>query len=117
MPRTDRGARASNLADAVPPVDALVPRELTNRLWAEIRRRPARSLGIALGAGYLAGGGIGTILTARLLGAGARIAMRLAFVPVLADGVERALFTGREPDGSNAHKHASKHGSQREMNS
>lgn len=117
MPRTDRAGRGTRVADAAPAMEALVPRELTTRLWAEIRRRPGRSLAIALGAGYLAGGGIGTILTARLLALGARAAMRLAFVPVLADGVERALFPGREPDRSNVQKHSSKQGSPKEMNS
>lgn len=63
-------------------------------LYDQIKRRPARSLLIAVGAGYVAGGGIGTILTARLLGLGARMAVRLAVIPIFADGIERALFEG-----------------------
>src|SRR5216110_3653713 len=71
-------------------------------LFDEIKRRPARSLLIAVGAGYVAGGGIGTILTARLLGLGARMAVRLALIPIFADGIERALFEGpgNTPAGS-----------------
>jgi hypothetical protein len=66
-------------------------------LFDQIKRRPARSLLIAIGAGYVAGGGIGTILTARLLGLGARMAVRLAVIPIFADGIERALFDGQAP--------------------
>src|SRR3569623_1756381 len=74
MPKSERsGARA-----AAETAREIVPRDLQDRFFSEIRRRPARSLAIALGVGYLAGGGIGTILTARLLGLGARVALRLA---------------------------------------
>lgn len=58
----------------------------------QIRERPGRSLAIAVASGYIAGGGIGTILTARLLSFAARIALRLTVVPLLASEVERALF-------------------------
>jgi len=69
-----------------------------DEMLAEIRRRPGRSLLVAVGTGYLAGGGLGTILTARLLSLGARIAMRLAIVPILVDGMERAVFDRRAGD-------------------
>jgi len=114
MPRSERtNARAA--VDAA--TRELVPRDLQERFFAEVRRRPARSLALALGAGYLAGGGIGTILTARLLSVGARIALRLAIVPVLADGVERALFPSRDCDGSQAPRSQTKQATQKEMNS
>ncbi|HEY4183709.1 MAG TPA: hypothetical protein VGP07_01515 [Polyangia bacterium] len=100
MPRGERGARGGGDTASR---QALVPRELGQRLFAEIRRRPARSLALALGAGYVAGGGIGTILTARLLAVGARIAMRLAVVPLLAEGVERTLFATRAAETNNVH--------------
>jgi hypothetical protein len=64
------------------------------RLIREIRQRPARSLLIAVGTGYLAGGGLGTMLTARLLSLGARVGMRLAIIPLITDGLERAVFDG-----------------------
>ena len=113
MPRAERPS-ARGAAEAA---RELVPRDLEERFFAEIRRRPARSLAVALGVGYLAGGGIGTILTARLLGLGARIALRMAVVPVLADGVERALFPSGEGNGGGMGRSQTKQGSQKEMNS
>ena len=110
MPRADRARAAVGAATR-----ELVPRNWQERVFAEIRNRPARSLALALGAGYLAGGGIGTILTARLLGLGARIALRMAVVPVLADGVERALFPTREGDGSQGQRSQTKQATQKEM--
>lgn len=65
--------------------------ELGGRLFNEIRRRPARSLLIAGGTGFLAGGGLGASVTARLLGATARVALRLAIVPLFLDALERAV--------------------------
>jgi hypothetical protein len=113
MPKSERsGARAA--AEAA---RELVPRDLQDRFFSEIRRRPARSLAIALGVGYLAGGGIGTILTARLLGLGARVALRLAVVPVLADGVERALFPSGEGSSGPGTRSQTKQATQKEMNS
>ena len=72
------------------------PGDLVSRwredLFGQISRRPAQSLLVAVGAGYLAGGGLGTILTARLLAFGARLALRVAVVPIVAGEIERALF-------------------------
>lgn len=113
MPRSDRANTRSAVETAA---RDLVPRDMQERFFAEIRRRPARSLALALGAGYLAGGGIGTILTARLLAVGARIALRLAVVPVLADGVERALFPSSEGNGGPG-RSQTKQATQKEMNS
>ena len=115
MPRSERGNARSAVETAA---RELVPRDLQERFFSEIRRRPARSLALALGAGYLAGGGIGTILTARLLALGARVALRLAVVPVLADGVERALFPSAEGNSGSGQRSQSKQAaSQKEMNS
>jgi len=114
MPRSERGNARSAVETAA---RDLVPRDLQERFISEIRRRPARSLALALGAGYLAGGGIGTILTARLLALGARVALRLAVVPVLADGVERALFPSAEGNSGSGQRSQSKQASQKEMNS
>lgn len=47
----------------------------------ETRERPGRSTAIAVGAGYLLGGGIFTPLTARIVGVGLRIGLRIAFIP------------------------------------
>jgi len=72
------------------------PGDLVNRwredLFGQVARHPAQSLLVAVGAGYLAGGGLGTILTARLLAFGARLALRVAVVPIVAGEIERALF-------------------------
>jgi hypothetical protein len=97
MPRTARTGAAAPSDDAttdLPEAGAQITRWRDDML-DQIKRRPARSLLIAAGAGYLAGGGIGTILTARLLALGARMAVRLAVIPIFADGIERALFDGR----------------------
>jgi hypothetical protein len=80
------------------------PGDLVNQwrddLFGQISRRPVQSLLAAVGAGYLAGGGLGTILTARLLAFGARLALRVAVVPILAGEIERALFEeNRSSDG------------------
>src|SRR3569623_805952 len=114
MPKSERVNARSAVETAA---RDLAPRELLERFFAEIRRRPARSLGLALGVGYLAGGGIGTILTARLLALGARSALRLAVVPVLADGVERALFPSAEGNGGAGQRSQTKQAAQKEMNS
>jgi len=64
------------------------PDDLKDRLseWKDIlrretRQRPGRSTAIALGAGYLLGGGLFTPLSARLVGVGLRIGLRIAFIP------------------------------------
>lgn len=105
MPRTARtGATPSNTEDAtpdLPEVGAQITR-WRDDVIDQIKRKPARSLLIAVGAGYVAGGGIGTILTARLLSLGARMAVRLAVIPIFADGIERALFDGRGPTAAEA---------------
>jgi hypothetical protein len=113
MPKSDRST-ARSAVDAA--TRELIPGDVQERFFAEIKRRPARSLAIALGVGYLAGGGIGTILTARLLGLGARIALRMAVVPVLADGVEKALFPSHEGDGNQSQRSQTKQSNQKEMN-
>ena len=60
--------------------------------WSETLRRqtrehPGRSVALALGAGYVLGGGLFTVLTARLLGAAVRIGVRVAVVPLVTDSI------------------------------
>lgn len=43
---------------------------------------PARTVAMAVGAGYLLGGGLYSRLTGRLLGTGARLAFRMVAVPL-----------------------------------
>lgn len=69
--------------------------ELRDRIEAH----PLRAVGLALGAGYVLGGGLFTALTARLLFGGVRVGMRLAALPFLRDELmgligERGRFTG-----------------------
>ena len=80
-------------------------------IFDEIRRRPIRSLLIAAGTGYLAAGGLATTLTSRVLGTGARLALRLAIVPLFVSAFERLLspdvptssIASSRPD-NNSHK-------------
>lgn len=86
-----QSAAASSEVEGVPSPGELVS-QWREDLYGQINRHPAQSLLVAVGAGYLAGGGLGTILTARLLAFGARLALRVAVVPVVAGEIERALF-------------------------
>jgi hypothetical protein len=76
--------------------------ESLNRRSAEARRKvqgwsetiikhtkanPGRSVALALGAGYVLGGGLFTGLTARLVGAAVRIGLRVAVVPLVTDSI------------------------------
>ena len=60
-----------------------------------VRRNPYGSVAAAVGIGYVLGGGIFTPLTARIVGLGLRLGMRLALLPLLkqelfelAEGIE-----------------------------
>lgn len=60
--------------------------------WAEVLRRearqnPGRSVALALGAGYVLGGGLFSGLTARLVATVVRIGLRVAVVPLVSDGI------------------------------
>lgn len=48
-----------------------------------VRRNPYGSVAAAVGIGYVLGGGIFTPLTARIVGIGLRLGMRLALLPLL----------------------------------
>lgn len=101
---TPRGSARGDQADderarqsALPSPGAVVER-WRGELFKQVRRRPAQTLLVVAGTGYLAGGGLGTILTARLLSLGARMAMRLAILPILASEIERAFFDDDDAD-------------------
>jgi hypothetical protein len=53
----------------------------------EAKERPGRTAAIAVGAGYLLGGGLFSSLTARIVGTGVRVAMRLALIPLVTQTV------------------------------
>jgi ElaB/YqjD/DUF883 family membrane-anchored ribosome-binding protein len=64
-----------------------------------VEERPWQTLGLAVGAGYLLGGGLFTALTGRLLFGGVRIGLRLAAIPLVREEllgfVENIRDTGR----------------------
>jgi hypothetical protein len=56
---------------------------LTDDVRDQLEDHPLRTLGLAVGAGYLLGGGLFTALTGRLLFGGLRIGVRLAAIPLV----------------------------------
>jgi len=64
-------------------------RESMGAIATDIRERveqhPYRALGVALGAGYILGGGLFSSLTGRLLFTGIKLGLRLAALPMLRD--------------------------------
>lgn len=56
---------------------------LADDLRERVEEHPWRTLGMALGAGYVLGGGLFTALTGRLLFGGVRIGLRLAALPLV----------------------------------
>jgi hypothetical protein len=54
-------------------------------LEGRIERSPYGSVGVALGIGYVLGGGIFTPLTARALHLGVRLGLRLVVLPIVAE--------------------------------
>jgi hypothetical protein len=58
-----------------------------DRARQEIHSHPGRSTAIALGVGYVVGGGLFSSLTARLLGVGLRVGLRVALIPFVTRGL------------------------------
>jgi hypothetical protein len=58
-----------------------------DRLAQETREHPGRSIAVAVGVGYVLGGGLFSRLTARILGTGIRIGLRTALLPFVTDGL------------------------------
>jgi hypothetical protein len=54
-------------------------------LRERVEEQPLKTLAMALGAGYILGGGLFTALTGRLLFGGLRIGVRLAALPLVRD--------------------------------
>jgi hypothetical protein len=63
------------------------PREWLRILEREASEHPLRTAGLAVGAGFVLGGGLLTPLMARLFGVGLRLALRVAIVPALSRGL------------------------------
>ena len=73
-------------------------------LRQHMTEHPARTVAMAVGAGYLLGGGLFSRLTGRILGTGARLAFRLVAVPLAVEtGVAAAASVLASRDrGQNA---------------
>ena len=71
-----------------------------------VRKHPYGSLAAALGIGYVLGGGIFTPLTARFVGLGLRLGMRLALLPLLKQELFELAetFEGEETEGTKARR-------------
>jgi hypothetical protein len=68
-----------------------------------VRRNPYGMIAAALGAGYVLGGGLFSPLTARLVGFGVRMGLRLAAIPFLENELRElteSVVNGSGSDGS-----------------
>jgi len=92
--RADAPRLAESLSDARQSIETMVSdgRQMVDE-------HPWRAVGVALGAGYVLGGGLLTPLTGRLLYGVLRIGLRLAALPLIRDElmslVESATDRGR----------------------
>jgi hypothetical protein len=74
---------------------SVAPPATTIESWSDALARqteehPFRSVAVALGAGYVLGGGLFSPLTARVAGAAVRIGLRLAIVPFVTQSLVAA---------------------------
>jgi hypothetical protein len=78
-------------------------RELGENLEDRVRARPLSSVGVALGAGFIIGGGLSALVTGPLLRAGGGLALRLVILPAVSRGITRALgLDDDDTEGANA---------------
>jgi len=68
-------------------------------LKGRVNRNPYGTVAAALGIGYVLGGGLFTPLTARIVGMGLRIGMRLAVLLLLKQEVAEVLESIEDDDG------------------
>lgn len=52
----------------------------------ELREHPFRTLLLAVGAGYVVGGGLFSVLTGKIVGTSARVALRAVTLPMMLQG-------------------------------
>ena len=67
-----------------------------------VRRNPYGMVAAALGAGYVLGGGLFSPLTARIVGLGLRLGIRMAAIPFLRDEIESIIDTMGADDAGDA---------------
>jgi hypothetical protein len=60
---------------------------LADKMLRQTREHPGRSIAMAVGAGYVLGGGLFSRLTARIVGAGIRIGLRTALLPFVTESL------------------------------
>ena len=60
---------------------------LADKLRRQTREHPGRSVAMAVGVGYLLGGGLFSRLTARIVGTAIRIGLRTALLPFVTEGL------------------------------
>ncbi len=91
----DRSVSFNRARDATPGPAAVRKRVDAWReaLTHQASGHPARTVAIALGAGYLVGGGLISRFTARIVGAGLRIGLRVAALPFVS---QRIVTLGRD---------------------
>lgn len=91
--------------------DAFSDLKGTLDLDGRVRRHPYGTLAAAVGVGYVLGGGLFSPLTARLLGLGLRIGMRLAVLPFITDelsGLVESMGSGAESEEATKARRSSK---------
>jgi hypothetical protein len=67
---------------------------LADKVVRQTREHPGRSVAIAVGVGYVLGGGLFSRLTARVVGTGIRIGLRTALLPFV---TESLVALGQKP--------------------
>lgn len=73
--------------------------ELGQDVKGRIERHPLVFLGVALGAGYIAGGGLGGAVSSQLARMGGSLAWRFLVLPALTATVTRALGLADDANG------------------
>jgi hypothetical protein len=76
----------------------------TDSLIQQTREHPGRSVAMAVGVGYVLGGGLFSRLTARLLGTGIRIGLRTAILPFVTEGLVALGQRHTKSDGDVKHE-------------
>jgi len=89
--RTDSPRLANAVSDARQSIEGMMGD------WREmVDDHPWKALGLAVGAGYVVGGGLLKTLTGRILYSAARIGLRLAALPLVRDELMGLLQTATE---------------------
>ncbi len=70
---------------------------LTDKVMRQTREHPGRSAAMAVGVGYVLGGGLFSRLTARIVGTAIRIGLRTAVLPFVTEGL---LVLGHKQNNS-----------------